>query len=262
LEDEMGIFSSLFRRQAKSVFLTRCYITHKCDTAAEFIRRLMESIDQPAWIERGRYSYNYRERALSYENLIERLRRTSSGELEHLMVDAFAIKADGSANTDSDRPGFDLCASVGKLANGEYYWEIFWMNQEEQKPDQVAAALKRISAWADVHYAYGRALREDREFGMESDIQRGLFGGGITVKPPAEYWWLHPMNFDEGSVRGIYPINYWPANALAAIRSSKIWLPDLVDSQDCLYAFTNEQQQEIVRRNPDIRKFIHFSADD
>lgn len=117
--------------------------------------------------------------------------------------------------------------------------------------------INKIQSRFNLLYGYSRQLREDYSPVGETKINKGFFGISVKTESP-DVWLMKPNELEEGAVKGIYPVNYWNDVAVSRLKEVGFQLPNSYSSSNNLYSFNVEQQQEIIKLNPQLSSFLRF----
>ena len=119
--------------------------------------------------------------------------------------------------------------------------------------------LLQALAGQRLHYAYARSLATHCSPLSEVRSSRSWFRPPQRVPGPREGWLVPEPDVRTGAVRGLFPVNILSALALARLSGSGLRLPPSVPaSGGVLWRVDAAEQQEIVRRNPDFKAYLHF----
>jgi hypothetical protein len=130
-------------------------------------------------------------------------------------------------------------------------------------PPTVAASRDRVLgllAAEGLHYGYARVLAPGVDPIAEAKLRRSLPAPSASHAGAAREGWLVPeADIRAGAVRGLFPANMLSAVALARLSGSGLKLQSSIPAfGGVLWRLDAAEQQEIVRRNPDYRAFLHF----
>lgn len=124
---------------------------------------------------------------------------------------------------------------------------------------RASQIISCFSKYFELHYAYSRMLSDAFDPTTETKIKRSLFGGTTVQVPRREDEWL--MCFDEirnGSIKGIYPINYWGEKSIDLLEALNLKLPTLIKNDGNPYHFNEAEQKFIIDNNINFKKFLRF----
>lgn len=117
--------------------------------------------------------------------------------------------------------------------------------------------IARFGNYFNLNYAYSRILRDDYHPSSETIINKGFFSIEVETEKPG-VWLLEPDEMDTGSVKGIYPVNYWRSVTVQKLKGIGLQFPDLPSDKNNIYFFNEKQQEEIVGNNPKFTSYIRF----
>ena len=130
------------------------------------------------------------------------------------------------------------------------------------QPRGAAARDRVLTLLADegLHYGYARALASHASAISETRPSRSAPAPAADAAGASRAGWLVPeCDIRAGAVRGLFPANMLSAVALARLSGSGLKLQASIPAAGgVLWRLDAAEQQEIVRRNPHYRAFLHF----
>lgn len=130
-------------------------------------------------------------------------------------------------------------------------------------PPTVASSRDRVLtllAAEGLHYGYARVLAPKLDPVAEARTRRAVPAPPAGQAGASREGWLVPeSDIRAGAVRGLFPANMLSAVALARLSGSGLKLQSSIPAAGgVLWRLDAAEQQEIVRRNPDYKAFLHF----
>ena len=130
-------------------------------------------------------------------------------------------------------------------------------------PPTVASSRDRVLgllAAEGIHYGYARVMAPGLDPVAEARPRRSVPAQASGQWGAARDGWLVPeADIRAGAVRGLFPANLLSAVALARLSGSGLKLQSSIPAAGgVLWRLDAAEQQEIVRRNPDYKAFLHF----
>ncbi|HEY9109016.1 MAG TPA: hypothetical protein VIN58_20240 [Roseateles sp.] len=150
-------------------------------------------------------------------------------------------------------------SSLARVGRGVF--EIARLAADPLAEFMTGTRLNDLAAHGRLHYGYCRHLGLDMSPLSESEVRKSLLGTTTARVDAARRSWLSGHDdVKAGAVRGLYPVNYWSAGALAEMKSFGIAWPEVVQVGVGLNRIDVAAKELIESMNPGIRRFIRFGS--
>ncbi|QDQ28439.1 hypothetical protein FNU76_19905 [Chitinimonas arctica] len=154
-----------------------------------------------------------------------------------------------------------LLLTIGKWAIGKNEPDLYQCMVVGRLDEHYVSELKIMKRFAidqDLVYGYSRELRSDYNPASETRIKRGFFSTE-TKSESSNVWMFNSQEMLAGSVKGVYPVNYWRTLAIEKLQNVGFSLPKTIAGEG-VYLFNAAQQQEIARENQQFLNFVRFDG--
>jgi hypothetical protein len=139
-------------------------------------------------------------------------------------------------------------------------FECAIVNQNDKLFSKELKIFDAFAAAFAVHYGYARTLKKSYSLTSETKIKRSLFGSlSATVQKKDDIWLMNHKEISIGAIKGVYPVNFWSSKSLKRLNNLEMKLLSSSNISECIYAFDEQQQLDIIAKNPKFKKFLHFS---
>ena len=158
---------------------------------------------------------------------------------------------------------FSISQVVQRTVDNDGIFECGMVSLNDDSYLQEMKIMTDFANLFDLHYGYGRTLRDDYFPLTETKIKRTLFGGSeIAVRKTENTWLQLPKLIRSGSIKGIYPLNFWSDKAISKLKNIDFNLPSNRIIESGVIAFSKAECVEISERNQKHTKYMHFSDTD
>ncbi|MEH6459735.1 hypothetical protein [Chitinimonas sp. JJ19] len=170
--------------------------------------------------------------------------------------------ADFEAFDCSDESG-RVVLSIGRAGkafdepDSNFLFECFVISKPSSSFEVEIDIFAIFSSAFELHYGYAGRLPDDFSPASETRIKMGLFGSGVKVGSVEDSWLHHPKGVISGSIKGVYPVNYWKNPVASRLADMGFKLSEEGLGQGGIVCFDLNQLKRIAKDNPAYDRFIH-----
>ncbi len=178
---------------------------------------------------------------------LQRLGKTSLGDVESLLV--------------FNGLGALTFAASSWLRVGRGVFEMTWVATDPATDLMSGRPLDDLAVHGHLHYGYCRRLGLEMSPLSESKVHKSLLGTtSVRVNSAKQGWLSGRDDVKAGAIRGLYPVNYWSAEALVEMKALGIVWPADLQVGVGLNRIDAAAQLLIESGNPALRRFIRFGS--